>query len=58
MYRTVAEIDAAVTAAKREGLISKDTLDWFQHKYSQQMKTACDRQRQEGTLDDREICRK
>ena len=33
---TVKEIEAASEAARREGLVSKDTLDWFQHDYKKQ----------------------
>lgn len=33
---TVKEIEAASEAARREGLVTKDTLDWFERGYKKQ----------------------
>ena len=43
---TVKEIDAAAVAAKREGLVSKETLDWFTHDYRRQQADRGKKERQ------------
>lgn len=56
-YRTVNEIDAAVVAAKREGLIKKEDLDWFQSEYKRLHQNECWTKHQDGKLTDRDVCR-
>lgn len=56
-YRTVAEVEAAADAARREGKIKKEDLDWFRYSYKEKMQTALKRQHQNGELEDQEICR-
>lgn len=53
-YRTVEEIKAAVVAAQREGVIKKETLDWFRYEYKDKMERALKRQHQDGTLEQTE----
>lgn len=56
-YRTVQEVEAAVVAAKREGLVSKEHLDWFANEYKEKMRQGHWREEQDGKLDDSQICR-
>lgn len=56
-YRTVNEINAAVDAAKREGLIKKEDLDWFQSEYKRLHHNECWIKHQDGKLTDRDVCR-